>query len=134
MLNQKIYDIIFNDRHIEEHLADGRDGEYSADLVRLLRVLLSAKMEKNEKKQILSEEYAIPMTRELEGEVLEMCNLSRGIKEQGIQQGIQQGKMKIALELLKMKLPVENIINATELTLEQLKEIAQNNGLELVIE
>ena len=67
-----------------------------------------------------------------------MCNLSQGIKEQGIQLGIQQGELakaiKVAVELLKMKLPINSIIRATELTLEQVKAIAEENGLELVTE
>jgi len=130
--------VCFNDKRIEECVEDGVDGEYPADLVRLLWVLLSSKIEKEEKKQILSEEYAIPMTRELESEVLEMCNLSKGIREQGVQQGIQQGELsksvKVALELLKMKLPAANIVKATELSMEQVREIALENGLELVTE
>lgn len=67
-----------------------------------------------------------------------MCNLSKGIKEQGIEQGIEQGEfnkaVKIAIELLKMKLPAANIVKAAELSLEQLREIAEANQLELVME
>jgi len=88
---RKNYDLLsvvmvcFNDKRIEECVEDSVDGEYQADLVRLFRVLLSSKIEKDEKKQILSEEYDIPMTRKLESDVLEMCNFSKGIKEQGVQ-------------------------------------------------
>lgn len=97
---RKNYDLLsvvmvcFNDKRIEECVEDGVDGEYPADLVRLLRVLLSSKIEKDEKKQILSEEYDIPMTRELESEVLKMCNLSKGIREQGVQQGFNRESSK----------------------------------------
>ena len=59
-----------------------------------------------------------------------MCNLSRGVWEQGA----LDKTVKIALELLKMKLPAANIIKATELTLEQLEKIARDNGLNLVKE
>lgn len=68
----------------------------------------------------------------------EDSNLSKGIKEQGIEQGIEQGEfnkaVKIAIELLKMKLPAANIVKAAELSLEQLREIAEANQLELVME
>ena len=134
--DRKNYDLLsvvivcFNDKRIEECVEDRVDGEYPVDLVRLLRVLLSSKIEKDEKKQILSEEYDIPMTRELESEVLEMCNLSKGIKEQGE----LKKAVKVALELLKMKLPAANIVKATELSMEQVREIALENGLELVME
>ncbi len=71
-------------------------------------------------------------------EVLLMCNLSKGIKEQGIEKGLEQGAfnkaVKVALELLKMNLPAANIAKATELSLEQIKEIAKANQLELVKE
>lgn len=134
--------VCFNDRHIynENDTAEHtpRTGEAPADMVRLLRLLLTSKNGSAEKKQVLSEEYNIPMTRELEDEVIKMCNLSQGIKEQGIQLGIQQGELakaiKVAVELLKMKLPINSIIRATELTLEQVKAIAEENGLELVTE
>jgi len=149
---RKNYDLLsvvmvcFNDKRIKQRVEDGMDGEYPADLVRLLSVLLSSKVEREEKKQILADEYKIPMTRELESEVSLMCNLSKGIKEQGLEQGLAQGleqgleqgafnkAMKIALELLKMNLPAANIAKATELSLEQIKEIAEANQLELVTE
>ena len=68
-----------------------------------------------------------------------MCNLSKGIKEQGLAQGLEQGlergafnkAVKVALELLKMNLPAANIAKATELSLEQIREIAEANQLGL---
>jgi len=71
-----------------------------------------------------------------------MCNLSKGIKEQGLAQGLEQGleqgafnkAVKVALELLKMNLPAANISKATELSLEQIREIAEANQLGLVKE
>jgi len=42
--------------------------------------------------------------------------------------------VKVALELLKMKLPAANIVKATELSMEQVRKIALENGLELVTE
>jgi len=102
----------------------------------LLQVLLSSKIEKDEKKQILSEEYDIPMTRELESEVLEMCNLSKGIREQGVQQGIGLGEMNksisMAIKMLKKHMSVDEIIEFTELSFDQLKRSAEENQLELV--
>ena len=142
--------VCFNDRHIYNGLMEetntARTGEYSADMVQLLRLLLTSKNQPDEKEKILEEEYDIPMTRELRDEVMNMCNLSEGIKEQGIQIGLQQGLqqglqrgelnkgIRVAVELLKMKLPMSSIIRATELTREQVTEIAQENGLELVTE
>ena len=150
--DRKNYDLMtvvmvcFNDRHIYNENATAehtpRTGEAPADMVRLLRLLLTSNNGSAEKKQVLSEEYNIPMTRELEDEVIKMCNLSQGIREQGIQiglqQGLQQGELakaiSMALKMLKKNKSIEEIIEFTELTLEQLKQIAEENGLELVTE
>ena len=137
---RKNYDLLsvvmvcFNDKRIEQRVEDGMDGEYPADLVRLLSVLLSSKVEREEKKQILADEYKIPMTRELESEVSLMCNLSKGIKEQGIGLGEMNKAISMAIKMMKKRMPVDEIIEFTELSLEQIKEIAEANQVELVIE
>ena len=56
------------------------------------------------------EAYGIPMEDELGEEIFEMCNLSKGIKEDGIQIGIQQGIAKLVETLLEMNQPKEVII------------------------
>ena len=60
-------------------------------LLRMLEVLFSDEIQVEEKKWILEKEFKMPMTEELEGEVEEMCNLSKGVWEKGIEQGIEQG-------------------------------------------
>ena len=68
-------------------------------LIDMLTVLYSHTISAKEKKKILKEKYGLRMTRNLEGGIDTMCNLSQGVKEagihiglqQGIQQGIQQG-------------------------------------------
>ena len=39
----------------------------------------------------MEREFHIPMTERMEGEVEQMCNLSDGVEQRGIQKGIQQG-------------------------------------------
>jgi len=119
--------ICFNDKNLDINGNNESDSD-SADLVRLLNILLSSKIGSNDKKQILLSEYNIPMTRELESEVLVMCNLSSGIKEQG---AFDKAK-KVSIELMKMGISAENIIRATELSMDQLKQIADDNNLEIV--
>ena len=90
-------------------------------ILRLLNVLLSSTMEVEEKKQILEEEYGIAMTREIESEVLGMCNLSKGILERGLEQGLERG-LEQGLERGKRERAVEDIQNLMEtlkLTVEQ---------------
>ena len=73
----------------------GDDGEKSnSELVDMLTVLFSDKLNPEEKKRRLTEEYNIAMTREIDEEVDNMCNLSEGIYRKGIKEGISQGITK----------------------------------------
>ncbi len=57
------------------------------------------------------------MTREIESEVLGMCNLSKGILERGLEQGLERG-----LERGKRERTVEviqNLMETLKLTMEQ---------------
>lgn len=55
------------------------------ELHRLIGALLSEKLEKNEKFEILENEYRIPMNDGLRNEVDLMCNLSQGIEERAVE-------------------------------------------------
>ncbi|MDE7185253.1 MAG: hypothetical protein K2O40_12470, partial [Lachnospiraceae bacterium] len=59
-------------------------------LISMLERLLS-QISVEEKKRILTEEYGMIMTTELEGRIRTMCNLSENIKELGIEEGIEKG-------------------------------------------
>ena len=48
---------------------------------------LLAKMDAETKKKKLQEEHNLPMTIKLEKEMNDMCNLSSGIREEGIREG-----------------------------------------------
>ena len=43
--------------------------------------------------------------------------------EQGIEQGVEKVKRKVALRLITMNLPIEKIVEATELDFETIKKI-----------
>ena len=59
-------------------------------LISLLEQLLSRR-NAEEKKRILTEEYDMIMTIDLEGRINSMCNLSECIIEEGIEKGLRQG-------------------------------------------
>ena len=63
------------------------DNKYTG-ILKLLDVLLLSERKPAEKKRILQDDFNIKMTRGLESEVLLMCNLSKGIEEKGIKEGI----------------------------------------------
>ena len=70
----------------------GEDRENYGGVLRLLDVLLSPKAGEAKKRQVLQQEFDIPMTETLEAEVRKMCNLSQGVMALGIEQGIEKGK------------------------------------------
>ncbi len=61
----------------------GPEGENYDGVLRMLDVLLSRKTGEREKRKILQDDYDIAMTRKIEREVSDMCNLSRGVREEG---------------------------------------------------
>ena len=60
-------------------------------LHRLLGTLFSDRLNADEKMRILETEYHIPMEQKLKRRLNIMCNLSQGIKEEGIRLGKQRG-------------------------------------------
>ena len=88
-----------------------------ASVLRMLDVLLSDEMGVEKKRQILQDEFDIPMTRTIEEGVSDMCNLSQGVLNKGIQQGLQQGLLKGRAEgifnlVRNMGLSVEQAMDA----------------------
>lgn len=53
-----------------------------------------------------------------------MCNLSQGLIERGVEQGIEQEKLALAQMMFKEKEPFEKIRRYTGYTIEKLHEIA----------
>ena len=78
-------------------------------LLKLLNELLSKSLLVQEKKELLVNEFDIPMTLEMEGEIEKMCDYSDGIErigydrgiKQGIEQGISTGIRQSILNLMK---------------------------------
>lgn len=89
------------------------ESEAETGILKLLEVLLSSEREAEEKKRILQEEFSIEMNTTLESEVTLMCNLSKGVREEGTQQGIQQGRREMLME------SIVNLMGAMKLTGEQ---------------
>ena len=99
----------------------GSEEEEENELLRMLDVLLSSEMHADEKKDILENEFQIPMTERMEEEVEFMCNLSDGVEQRGIQkgiklgieQGIEQTTIVVVLNMLKENEPIEKICRYT---------------------
>jgi len=80
----KIVIISLNDKGIEG----------DNNIIRFLSTLLSTTETVENRKQILENEFKIPMTKEIEEEVNEMCNLGRAVELKGIAIGREQGKIE----------------------------------------
>lgn len=83
------------------------------DLIGMLSVLLSEKMEIETKKRTLESDYGLPMSQQLEMEVAAMCNLSDIVEDRGKEQGIEIGKEQGRLET------IYDLVQSGFLTLEQ---------------
>ena len=93
--------------------------EENYELHRLLSALLSSSLEAEEKLDIIEKEYDIPIEDGIREEVEEMCNLSQGIKEDGI----AIGEAGLIMKMYKNGFTAEQIASATDKDIEEVKAI-----------
>ncbi len=91
-----------------------RNGKYIKEsqnvLISMLEKLLS-EMSVEEKKRILTEEYGMIMTTELEGRMQTMCNWSEAIWEQGIEKGIGKERINAIERMIQAGATKEQILS-----------------------
>ena len=101
------------------------------ELHRLLGALLSRKLTVDEKLDIIGNEYDIPLEENFRRDVSTMCNLSQGVKEEGIaigraegrRAGYAEGEAGLITKMYKNGLSIEQIASATDKTIEEVKTI-----------
>lgn len=117
----------------------GRTEEWGEpDLLKFLGILFKEELSADEKKDILEREFDIPMTETFESEVREMCNLSEGVLEKGIQRGIgqgieqgiqrgkEQGRESALVELVNDgTITLEKAAEKAQMTVEEFKTVMQ---------
>lgn len=109
------------------------------NLHRLLGTLFSNSMESEEKIERLKVEYSFPLEDSFEKEVKDMCNLSSGIEEKGIEigidigyeQGFEEGKVELISSMLRNGYEAELISKMTKIPLEKIKKISEDMLLEV---
>ena len=106
-------------------------------LLNFLSILFVSNADKNEKKDKLYSDYGIIMTKKIEQEVEKMCNLSQGIKEQGIAEGIAIATKKaeetqtnkllsyIHKTQVRTKMSLQDIMDMLELSKEERQVVIQ---------
>lgn len=105
------------------------------NLIDMLSTLLSPILSADEKENILENQFNIPMTKEIKEDMMDMCNISRsiridGIKEgfsQGISQGISKGRLEDLRSLMtNLKLTASQAMDALSIPPEERQYYLQN--------
>ena len=73
-----------------------KEGE---NIIRLLSTLLSTTETIENRKQILEDEFNIPMSEEMKKEMNDMCNLGYAVENKGRQEGRQEGENKMKKDM-----------------------------------
>ena len=95
------------------------------ELHRLLGALLSRELTIDEKLDIIGNEYDIPLEENFRKDMSTMCNLSQGVKEEGIAIGRAEGEAGLITKMYKNGLSIELIASATDKTVEEVKTIIE---------
>ena len=104
------------------------------ELHRLLGALLSAKLNVDEKFDIIGNEFDIPLESDIRKDVNDMCNLSQGIKEQayvegtenGIAIGKQEGIAETIIKMYRKGYEPAQISDLLDMELDEIQEIIEN--------
>ena len=103
------------------------------ELHRLLGALLSRELTIDEKLDIIGNEYDIPLEENFRKDMSTMCNLSQGVKEEGIaigrreglEEGRREGHAELITKMYKNGLSIELIASATDKTVEEVRAIIE---------
>ena len=101
------------------------------ELHRLLGALFSQVLTQEERLELLDKEYNIPIEDSIRKDVSVMCNLSQGIKEagiaegmeKGIAEGMEKGKAEVVLNMHNNGFTLEQIEVATGMAVEEIKAV-----------
>ena len=102
------------------------------ELHRLLGALLSKEISVDEKLNIIEKEYDIPVEGSIREDVNVMCNLSQGIKEDGIAIGEARREANFILNMHKKGYTLEQIADVVEKSVEEIRAIIEERESVLV--
>ena len=108
------------------------EAEIGCGILKLLSVLFSSELKAEEKKKVLEEEFHIQMSQAFEEEVSNMCNLSEGVEQKGIQIGIQKGIQQALTESIKNLMDTMNMAAKEAMDALKIKEEDRSHYAELL--
>jgi hypothetical protein len=104
------------------------EGDVKYELHRLLGALLSKRLAQKEKLNIIENEYDIPLEFGTRKELESMCNLSQGI----VEEAERDTEERIIMNMFTRHFTLEQIADATEKTIDEVKQIIESNQTVLV--
>lgn len=107
------------------YLGDSKTKECGG-VIRMLYSLLVAKLPSSEKKRIAHEEFGIPMVKNIDREVDDMCDMSSLYYSQGV----RKTKNEIVHNLYKQNVPIDVIAKGTDLTVPEVERIIKEKPSE----
>lgn len=102
------------------------------ELHRLLSTLLSMELSVSEKLGIMEREYSIQVDDRMRKDVECMCNLGQGIFEKGEIKGEIKGEAKMILRMYQKGYTIEQIMDISEKSLEEIKAVIEQKEAALV--
>ena len=122
------FDIVFYGSRLisSQKERDFENSNYD-DLKQVYSIWICLNMD--EKLNIIGQEYAIPIEENLRKDVDVMCNLSQGIKEDGIAIGRAEGEAGIILKMYKNGFSVDQIAVATDKKAEAVRDMIAGKKL-----
>ena len=103
------------------------------ELHRLLGALLSRHLTVDEKLNIIKNEYNIPIEESVRKDVDDMCNLSQGIREEGMaigrEEGRQQAQTRVILNMHKRGYSIEQIADVAEISIQEANAVIESGGI-----
>ena len=110
-------------------LSTGKNQNSGNSLINMLDTLFSNKIDAESKKIILTKDHQMQMTREFEGGIDTMCNVSLGIREEALAEGIETAYCQLIKKKLEKNQSLETIANALEVDIETIHSIIAKYNL-----
>ncbi len=107
---------------LAKEVAGQSDGH---ELHRLLSTLFSRELTPEEKERIIESEYAFPVEEEMRRDLNVMCNLSQGIKEEGLKEGREEMCVTVIMNMQKKGFSPEQISEITGKSVRAVQDVIE---------